>query len=525
VTSKESARVVDGIGTGLTPPYGTSVPAKVLVVDDTEGNRYAVSHQLRAAGISVIEAATGKEALERLSERPDLVILDINLPDISGREILGIIRADPEFSWIPVMHVTASFTGSEAHALGLDLGADAYLTHPLDPPVFLATARALLRLSKAEARVRRASQEWRAAFDSLQDAIFIIGPSDPGGRIRIHRCNRAAAELMKNEPRQVVQLLWSDALRELGVPDESHFAKVSSSVASKSAPVDIQLGEKWYSASVECSDAGRELGDFSVCVLRDITERKTAEREMEELARRAEAARYDAESANRAKGEFLAVMSHELRTPLNAIGGYVDLISMGIRGPVSEAQATDLARIKRSQSSLMILINDVLNFAKAESGELEYHITTFPLGETLDMASEIIEHQLEHRGLSFVRAYPNRDVTVKGDADKVQQVILNLLSNAIKFTPAGGTITLGSDESSHTVAITVADTGPGIPADMIDAIFEPFVQVQTSRAREHGGVGLGLAISRDLARGMSGELAVAMSAADGTVFRMTLPRG
>jgi signal transduction histidine kinase/CheY-like chemotaxis protein len=500
------------------------MPAKVVVVDDTEGNRYAVSHLLKSIGLRVLEGENGTQALELLDEAPDLVILDINLPDMSGYEVLRRIRSNPETSWIPVMHVTASYTGSANHALGLDLGADAYLTHPLDPQIFLATTRALLRLSQAEGRVRRASQEWRAAFDSLNDSVFVIGSSQgTKGRDRVQRCNRPAADLMGKEPREVIGMLWSEVLESLGA-SESPVLSPGKPGSAAHPKADVALRDRWFNVSMEHSRRIGEDQGFCVCVLRDITDRVKGEKEKEELMQRANLAQLEAESANQAKGEFLAVMSHELRTPLNAIGGYVDLLAMGIRGPLTEEQTTDLARIKRSQSSLTVLINDLLNFAKAESGELEYHMSEFPVRDALDRAAEVVEHQLEHRGLSFVRVDAALDVIVKGDADKIQQIVLNLLSNAIKFTPSGGTITLESREKDDEVEVSVSDTGGGIPEDMIEAIFEPFVQVHPGRIKETGGVGLGLAISRDLARGMGAELRVGGSSSLGTEFLLSLKR-
>lgn len=516
------ATMVDDI-MSVTPGRGPPVPPLVLVVDDTEGNRYAVSHLLRGAGMRVIEADNGRDALRHVLAMPDLVVVDINLPDISGREVLRQIRDNPEISWIPVMHVTASFTGSEHHALGLDLGADAYLTHPLDPRVFLATTRALLRLSKAEAKVRRASQEWRAAFDSLSDAIFILGSNSRRTRLKVQRCNRSAAALVGDDPRNVVEMEWADIVKRLGA-NESDLALPDETFSPEFVSRDIQIGERWYTTSIQrTSQVGHEPG-FSVCVLRDITERKEAEREREQLMDSANEARFEAEAANRAKGEFLAIMSHELRTPLNAIAGYVDLMSMGIRGPITPEQSGDFDRIKRSHNALMILINDVLNFAKAESGELEYNIVTFPIHEALDRASELIEHQLQHRELMFVREDTDAEVAVSADVDKVQQIVLNLLSNAIKFTPPGGMITLASHATDARVTISVCDTGEGIPLVMRDAIFEPFVQVHASRTREHAGVGLGLAISRDLARAMGGDLALEATSAEGSTFILSLRR-
>jgi signal transduction histidine kinase len=419
------------------------------------------------------------------------------------------------------MHVTASYAGSDYHALGLELGADAYATHPIDPPVFLATVRSLLRVSVAEARVRRASQEWRAAFDGLMDPIFIIGGSSRKiTSRRVQRCNRAAAQLAREAPREVVGRSWGDIITELGSSAEDFPDGTGKSDQQK----DVMIGDRCFAVTMQRSAVLGSEYAFDICMMRDVTERKNAEQEKEALVARANEAREEAEAANRAKSDFLAVMSHELRTPLNAIGGYVDLLSMGIRGPLTEEQSVDLARIKRSQSALTILISDVLNFAKAESGELEYHITEFPVREALDSSSELVESQLSLRGMKFVREEAEPEALLSADPDKVQQILLNLLSNAVKFTPPGGTITLSSSVAGDVVSISVSDTGSGVPDNMRDAIFEPFVQVQASvRTRENAGVGLGLAISRDLARAMHGELELTDSTAGNTTFVLRLP--
>ena len=509
---------VDDSGETLRDQIADAAALRVLVVDDTEGNRYAVSHLLRSVGMEVMEASNGRQALELVTTAPDLVILDINLPDISGREVLKEIRSNPEIAWLPVMHLSASFTASEDQALGLDLGADAYQTHPIDPTVFLATTRALLRLSRAEAKIRRASQEWRAAFDSLSDAIFIAGMQHP---FMVQRCNIPAARLVGRAPRDVVGMGWTDILEAIGADaDDDTFGTESSSTNEAK---DVRLKNRWYSVNMLASTFTGNDG-FRVCVMQDITERKEAEKERERLIESANAARTEAETASRVKGEFLAVMSHELRTPLNAIGGYVDLLAMGIRGPLTEEQSADLERIKRSQKSLTILINDVLNFAKAESGELAYNFATFAVSTALDRASEVIEYQLEHTGLTFLRRDGDPSLLVHADADKVQQVILNLLSNAIKFTRPGGSITLASGASDDAILISVSDTGMGVPEDMRDAIFQPFVQAHPGRTREQSGVGLGLSISRDLARGMGGDLSIQDSSSGGSTFVLQLPR-
>jgi signal transduction histidine kinase len=266
----------------------------------------------------------------------------------------------------------------------------------------------------------------------------------------------------------------------------------------------------------------------------DITAQVLARREVEHLlgeseqARaEAEAARRDAEAANRAKSEFLAIMSHELRTPLNAIGGYAELLELGIRGPVSAEQRSDLARIQQSQRHLLGLINGVLNYARVEAGAVSYSVEAVPLDEVLTTCEALVAPQMRAREISFTRTSGEAGLCVRADAEKLQQVLLNLLSNAIKFTNRGGRIALRAEPSRdnhETILIAVTDTGIGIPAEQYDRLFEPFVQVDSTLTRTREGTGLGLAISRDLARGMRGDLTVASVVGQGSTFTLALPR-
>jgi PAS domain S-box-containing protein len=236
------------------------------------------------------------------------------------------------------------------------------------------------------------------------------------------------------------------------------------------------------------------------------------------------AARAEAEGANRAKTEFLAVMSHELRTPLNAIDGYAELLEMGLRGPVTDAQLSDLGRIRRSQRHLLGLINDVLNFARVEAGHVELAITDVPLGEIVEGLEALVGPQVTERGLAYDCPPTDPSLVARADAEKVRQILLNLLSNAVKFTPAGGTVRVTAGAEDGRVRIRVRDTGAGIPADRLESIFEPFVQLDRNLTSAHQGTGLGLAISRDLARAMGGELAAESVPGVGSVFTLSLPR-
>jgi signal transduction histidine kinase len=232
-----------------------------------------------------------------------------------------------------------------------------------------------------------------------------------------------------------------------------------------------------------------------------------------------------AEAASNAKTEFLTVMSHELRTPLNAIGGYVDLIEMGLRGPLSELQKRDLERIKASQTHLLGLISGVLDLARVEAGQVRYDLTNVAVDPFLSGLDALIAPQATTKSVKLNYEACSSDLAVVADREKLRQILLNLLSNAIRHTPAGGEVTLSADQRGRRVAIIVEDTGPGIPESKRDVIFEPFVQLDRSLTQTREGLGLGLAISRDLARGMFGDLVVEPHDGHGARFVLTLPRG
>jgi len=253
-----------------------------------------------------------------------------------------------------------------------------------------------------------------------------------------------------------------------------------------------------------------------------------AREQLERALKEAHEARSEAERASLAKSQFLAAMSHELRTPLNAIQGHVQLLELGLRGPVTEEQKETLARVQRSQRVLQSLINDVLNFARLEAGRVEYEIHSVDVLEVATSVVQMIEPQLTAKSLAFTMDIP-ASLRVAADADKLRQILLNLLSNAIKFTDAGGRVAIDAPRRAgqldEDVFLRVSDTGRGVPRDKHEEIFDAFVQLQRNAPGEAEGLGLGLAISRDLARGMNGDLRVRSFEGLGSAFTLTLPRG
>lgn len=237
----------------------------------------------------------------------------------------------------------------------------------------------------------------------------------------------------------------------------------------------------------------------------------------------AERQRKRAEQANRAKSDFLATMSHELRTPLNAIGGFSSLLEMGIGGDVTPQQLEYLARIKRSQEYLSTLISDILNFAKVEAGAIQFDLTDVYLNAELSSLGSLIEIQAANNGVEYQFFPSASEIRVRADRDKLAQIILNLLTNAAKFTPRGGRVELRSAAVGTVAQIQVADTGKGIPENRLASIFEPFVQLERRLESEQSGVGLGLAISRDLAERMGGGITVTSAPGAGATFTVELP--
>ena len=230
-----------------------------------------------------------------------------------------------------------------------------------------------------------------------------------------------------------------------------------------------------------------------------------------------------ADAANRSKAEFLAVMSHELRTPLNSIGGYVDLLEMELRGPLTDEQKSDLARIKRSQEHLLGIINDILNFTRLEATEVKFDIIDVPLRALMSDLDDVVGSLARAKSLLYQSEAPAAGVYARVDPDKLRQIMINLLSNAVKFTPEGGRVSVRCAVNERSISLQVADNGRGIPPDKAEAVFEPFVQLERGLTRTNEGTGLGLAISRGLARGMGGDILLKSEVGVGSVFTVIIP--
>jgi len=375
------------------------------------------------------------------------------------------------------------------------------------------TSVALLAIALAATRFVRWTIATRSRFENLLAlSPQVVWFGQPDGQITY--CNPFWYKYTGLSEGQTLGFGWTDAIH----PEDRDrvVGTLKTAVqAGKDYEIEFRLRAKddqycWFLARGRTGlDASGKV-DAWLGIAVDIEERRRAEEE--------------AWAASQAKSEFLASMSHELRTPLNAIGGYAELLAMGIRGPLNADQAQDIARIRRSQQHLLTLINDVLNFAKVDAGQTEYRMTAVPVDEALRDTESMIAPQILAKGLHYSYKGADKSFSVLADPEKLQQIVLNLLSNAVKFTEPGGTITMSTEAAGNCIEIRVADTGPGISAEKLDRIFDPFVQAERRLNQPVQGVGLGLAISQDLAHAMGGQVTVESELGEGSTFTISLPR-
>lgn len=370
-------------------------------------------------------------------------------------------------------------------------------------------------ITETELQATRPAASLRAIIERLPDGIVIV---DHQGSIRF--ANPAAELLFDREAHELIGTAFGFAL----VVGETTEIEIVQRGGGGIVHAELRVVvTEWDGAPVE------------LVSLRDITDRKEAEERSQQLVFEREA-RLEAEAASRAKSEFLAIMSHELRTPLNAVLGYSELLELGISGPLTDKMREQVGRIRMSAKHLLSLVNDILDLARVEAGRLAVGCAAATASESIAAAISLIHPQAAAAGLELTVAHLAQPSPVYlGDDERVRQVIVNVLSNAVKFTAPGGKITIeciqtGSPDAAarlqphrQYVGFRVSDTGSGIADDKLLSIFDPFVQVDSGHSRAREGSGLGLTISRRLARLMGGDLTVSTRVGEGSVFTLWLP--
>jgi PAS domain S-box-containing protein len=496
-----------------TPPVPAA--AKILTVDDNPAALYATSRLLRSAGYEVIEANTGYAALAA-APTADLVVLDINLPDIDGFEVCRRLRASPETATLPVLHLSATFTDNADLAVGLAAGADAYLTRPVERPVLIATVKTLLFAKQAD-RVRRGSDaKLRTMFELAPVAIAIVN-----SQYRYESVNPAYCDLTGYQPEELigrsagnVRGTGPDALVSAARPKVDSAARWNGQV-----PFERKDGTV---IEVEWKIAEEGISGTRVLVATDITRRLEAESERSRLLASERAARSEAERSNRLKEEFLATLSHELRNPLNAILGWSTVLGRSRGLPESAMQG--IHAIERNSKLQAQMIADLLDYAGISFGKMRLVPATIDPYPVVKAAIDVLQSSALAYGVQIKWSCGTEPVRVDADPARLQQIVWNLVSNAIKFSASGGAVIVTATRVDNFFRIVVQDHGKGIAASFLPRIFDRFSQQDATVTRGQGGLGLGLAIVKHLVELHNGSIE-AYSAGDdrGAVFTVNLP--
>lgn len=500
--------------TALTHRCDAVPVSEVLVVDDNPATRYATSRVLQAAGFCTREAGTGGEALEKANGSVAAVVLDVHLPDIDGFEVCRQLRVRHDTARVPVIHLSAAYVRNDDKVRGLRSGADAYMTHPAEPALLVATVQALIRARTAEDGMRLSEARFRAIFDHALSGICLIGT---GGRFI--DVNPAMLTLLQRPQDQVIGRPVADFAPTEWAERVAHYLDHShQGVWRGDFPLINSAGEEVH---LEWSLSTHLEPGISMAVVTDISERVALDQQRENLLEREQAARSTAERLSRSKDEFIAVLSHELRTPLNAMLGWVHVLK---RFDTSPEVARGLEAIERNVRTQTRLIADLLDVSRMDLGKLRLELEAVDAGEVISSAVTALSAACEDKQLQVHLDLQMHRDPILADAARLQQIVWNLLTNAIKFSNPGGQIKVRLAQDAHEMVLTVEDHGQGIRPDFLPYMFDRFSQSDSASNRYHGGLGLGLSIVKHLAELHGGTVRVrSAGVGQGACFVVRLP--
>ena len=488
----------------------------VLVVDDNPVTRYATARVLRAAGFQTEEAGTGAAAIEAARRGVSGVVLDVHLPDIDGFEVCRVLRADAATELTPIIHLSAAYMQSEHKVAGLNAGADAYLVHPAEPALMVATLQALIRARTAEEKLRRSETRFRAIYDQAPVAMVLI---DAKGRFA--DVNPAAESLLMRSK----QALVGTAVASLAPGTWQQFVAERMEAGVQGGAAEA----RWQCEFPLVRSDGKELlldwsmSDHVEPGLRigtavDLSERIDFERRREELLEREQLARVLAERHSRTKDDFVAVLSHELRTPLTLITGWVHMLKRPHASPDTLARGIDA--IERGAKAQGRIISDILDVSRIASGKLRLHREWANPAELTRTSLDALRDLAQAKNITLEVSAAGSEEPAWLDVTRFQQIVWNLVTNAIKFSDKGAAVQVRLARQDDELTLIVQDHGAGIEASFLPHLFQRFTQSGTPGNRAHGGLGLGLSIVKHLVELHGGTIS-AYSAGAGQGARMT----
>ena len=495
----------------------------ILLVDDT----FQVIKILRDTlhpNYSVIFATDGATALlTAASKLPDLILLDIMMPDMDGFEVCKLLKQNAVTKHIPVVFVTAKSEVAD-ETKGLALGAVDFITKPISPPVVKARVKMHLDLKQQEESIKALHRQNRLLLEAVGEGIYGLDLEgmttfiNPAGAKML---GWSVAELLGKLQHAIIHHSHADGSpypqEECPIFAAIHDDKVSFADNEVFWRKDGSCFAVEYTSTPLKED---ETIKGAVVVFRDISER----RRMEEAVRQA---MKNAEAATVAKSDFLANMSHEIRTPMNGVLGMIDL---ALATDLSAKTRDYLTHAKTSSQILLRIINDILDFSKIEAGKLTMEPVGFYLGDLLGDSVNLFKSVATDKNIEMiVRAPPQSLGVLVGDCLRLQQILVNLVGNAVKFTKKGEVVVkVVALERTHErirLEFSVRDTGIGLTPEQISRLFSAFVQADNSTTRQYGGTGLGLTICKRLVEMMDGKIWVESQANVGSIFYFTAVLG
>ncbi len=533
---------------------------KVLIVDDNPKIIAIAKAHLKKERLEVLEAEDGKSALESArQEKPDLILLDVDMPDMSGFEVCQFLKDDNELCMIPIVFLTAA-DDNESRVKGLDLGAVDYVTKPFDSFELMARVKAALRTKRLLDQLSALNQELKESVEQVTKSrdnlsLEIIERKQIEEKLRklSQAVEQSPCSTMITDVEGNIEYINPKFTELTGYTSEETLGQNPRILQSGETPHEkykelwrsIKSGSEWqgefcnrkkngilYWENISISPVKNDAGDIThfITVNEDVTIRK----QMEEMLKRSERnalnkmkdaidAQKRAEIANTTKSEFLANMSHEIRTPMNGIVGMTSLL---LDTGLSHEQREYAETVLESTDALLTIINDILDFSKIEAGKLEMENIDFNIRVAVESVIDIFSFKVDKNGLEFFCFIsPEVPSLLRGDPGRLRQVLVNLIGNAIKFTNNGeiriSVVTAEETDSHITVRFDVGDTGIGISADRMSLMFKPFSQADTSTTRQYGGTGLGLSISKQIVELMEGQICVESEEGKGSNFWFT----
>lgn len=571
----------------------TQPPVNILLVDDQPENLVALEAILGDLGANLVKSTSGQEALRCLLQDDfALILLDVQMPQMDGFEVATLIRQRPRSQDTPIIFLTAFSSSEQFMFKGYALGAVDYLIKPIAPNVLLSKVAIFIELFKKTEALRqktetlqRQTTQLEAINTELQTSeerfrllstcspvgVFV---TDTGGHC-IYTNPRfqvicegtpaissptapattelaegtALGQRLAQRPGQAINQTSSQSWLDSVHPDDQAAARSSWAAYLKNGQDYAQefrlrpRGETDRWAAIRSARMVSEQKNFLgyVGTVEDITERKQAEAANAQVIRE-QAARKEAETANRMKDDFIAVLSHELRTPLNSILGWANLLQAGKLSPQKVEYAIDT--IERNALAQKQLIEDILDVSQIVRGKLQLHRLPVDLVAIAQTALETVRPVATAKAIALTTNFHDYDrLEVTGDALRLQQVIWNLLTNAVKFTPEQGRVDIHlsvvdnlpqetlsngpcpkNDSTQAYAQLRITDTGLGIAADFLPHIFDRFRQADSSITRSQGGLGLGLAIVHHLVEQHQGCVwAESTGLNEGAAFTVALP--